>query len=113
MDRKIACTQAELRDRQSQLPVQWAVVALPSRACHYPKFSLGHGKISQFYQWEMRSKTVQVGVHPELQKWAEKQFAGAKLTDVRRVARIKKIAEAMAVHPGRSIPRLCGSPYAV
>ena len=25
----------------------------------------------------------------------------------------KKIAETMAVHPGRSIPQLCGSPYAV
>jgi Transposase DNA-binding len=56
---------------------------------------------------------VQVGVHPEPQQWAEKQFAGAKLTDVRRVARVKKIAETMAVHPGRSIPKLCGSPYAV
>src|SRR5499426_2127774 len=61
----------------------------------------------------MRSKTVQVGVHPEPQQWAEKQFAGAKLTDIRRVARVKKIAETMAVHPGRSIPKLCDSPYAV
>src|SRR5215475_8422667 len=61
----------------------------------------------------MRSKTVQVGVHSEPQQWAEKQFAGAKLTDVRRVARVKKIAETMAVHPGRSIPKLCDSPYAV
>jgi Transposase DNA-binding len=56
---------------------------------------------------------VQVGVHPEPQQWAEKQFAGAKLTDVRRVARVKKIAETMAVQPGRSIPQLCDSPYAV
>ena len=56
---------------------------------------------------------MQVGVHPEPQQWAEKQFAGAKLTDVRRVARVKKIAETMAVQPGRSIPQLCGSPYAV
>ena len=56
---------------------------------------------------------MQVGVHSEPQQWAEKQFAGAKLTDVRRVARVKKIAETMAVHPGRSIPQLCGSPYAV
>src|SRR5262244_3989038 len=61
----------------------------------------------------MRSKTVQVGVHSEPQQWAEKQFAGAKLTDVRRVARVKKIAETMAGHPGRRIPKLCGSPYAV
>jgi hypothetical protein len=56
---------------------------------------------------------LSVSVHPEPQKWAEEQFAGAKLTDVRRVARVKKIAETMAVHPGRSIPKLCDSPYAV
>src|SRR5678815_4706727 len=61
----------------------------------------------------MRSKTVQVGIHSEPQRWAEEQFAGAKLTDIRRVARVKKIAETMAVHPGRSIPQLCRSPYAV
>ena len=54
-----------------------------------------------------------VGVHQEPQRWAEEQFAGAKLADIRRVARVKKIAEAMAVHPGRSIPQLCRSPYAV
>ncbi len=35
------------------------------------------------------------------------------MTDIRRVARVKKIAEAMAVHPGRSIPKRCRSPYAV
>jgi len=52
-------------------------------------------------------------VHPEPQQWAEEQFAGAKLPDVRRVARVKKSAETMAVHPGRSIPKLCDSPYAV
>ena len=56
---------------------------------------------------------MQGSVHQEPQRWAEAQFAGAKLTDIRRVARVKKIAEAMAVHPGRSIPRLCRSPYAV
>jgi hypothetical protein len=56
---------------------------------------------------------LQVGVHQEPQRWAEEQFAGAKLTDIRRVARVKTIAEAMAVHPGRSIPQLCDSPYAV
>ena len=56
---------------------------------------------------------MQVGVHQEPQRWAEEQFAGAKLTDIRRVARVKTIAEAMAVHPGRSIPQLCRSPYAV
>lgn len=52
-------------------------------------------------------------MHEEPQGWAEEQCAGTKLTDLRRVARVKQIAEAMAVHPGRSIPPLCGSPYAV
>jgi transposase-like protein len=56
---------------------------------------------------------LQVGVHQEPQSWAEAQFAGAKWTDIRRVARVKTIAEAMAVHPGRRIPQLCHSPYAV
>jgi hypothetical protein len=56
---------------------------------------------------------LQVGVHQEPQRWAEEQFAGAKLTDIRRVARVKTIAAAMAVHPGQSIPKLCRSPYAV
>jgi hypothetical protein len=56
---------------------------------------------------------LRVGVPQEPQQWAEEQFAGAKLTDVRRVARVKQIAEAMAVHPGRRIPTLCCSPYAV
>ena len=56
---------------------------------------------------------MQVGVHQEPQSWAAPQFAGAQLTDIRRVARVKTIAEAMAVHPGRSIPPLCHSPYAV
>jgi Transposase DNA-binding len=56
---------------------------------------------------------VQVAIHPEPQQWAEEPFTGAKLTDVRRVARVKKIAETMAVHPGRSLPPLCGRPYAV
>jgi hypothetical protein len=51
-------------------------------------------------------------VHAESQRWAEEQFAGAKLTDIRRVARVKTIAEAMAVHPGRSIPKLCRNLYA-
>jgi hypothetical protein len=35
------------------------------------------------------------------------------LTDIRRVARVKTIAEALAVHPGRSIPQRCRSPSAV
>ena len=56
---------------------------------------------------------MQGSVHQEPQRWAEAQFAGAKLTDIRRVARVQTIAEAMAVHPGRSIPQLCDTPYAV
>ena len=56
---------------------------------------------------------MQGSVHQEPQRWAEAQFAGAKLTDIRRVARVKTIAEAMAIHPGRTIPQLCDSPYAV
>jgi hypothetical protein len=52
-------------------------------------------------------------MHHAPQRGAEKQFTGTKLTDIRRVARVKTIAEAMAVHPGRSIPQLCDSPYAV
>ena len=35
------------------------------------------------------------------------------MTDIRRVARVKESAEAMAVHLGRRIPKLCRSPYAV
>ena len=46
-------------------------------------------------------------------RWAEEQFTGAKFTDIRRVARVKTIAEARAIHPGRTIPQLCDSPYAV
>jgi hypothetical protein len=56
---------------------------------------------------------VQVDVYQEPQRWAEEQFAGAKLSDIRRVARVKTIAAAMAVQPGRSIPQLGSSPYAV
>jgi Transposase DNA-binding len=52
-------------------------------------------------------------MHHAPQRWAEEQFAGTKFTDIRRVARVKTTAEAMAVHPGRSIPQLCDSPYAV
>jgi hypothetical protein len=56
---------------------------------------------------------LQVDVRQEPQRWAEEPFAGAKLTDIRRVARVKTIAETMAIHPGRTIPQLCRSPYAV
>src|SRR5919197_6300555 len=66
-----------------------------------------------YFANEIRRNALQVGVHQESQKWAEEQFAGAQLNDIRRVARVKTIAEAMAVHPGRSIPQLCDTPYAV
>ena len=56
---------------------------------------------------------MQVEVRQEPQRWAEEPFAGATWTDIRRVARVKKSAETMAVHPGRSMPPLCRSPYAV
>ena len=56
---------------------------------------------------------MQGSVHHAPKRWAEEQFTGAKLTDIRRVARVKTIAEAMAIHPGRTIPQLCDSPYAV
>jgi hypothetical protein len=61
----------------------------------------------------LRSHALQGSVHHAPKRWAEEQCAGAKLTDIRRVARVKTIAEAMAIHPGRSIPQLCDSPYAV
>jgi hypothetical protein len=56
---------------------------------------------------------LQGTVHHAPKRWAEEQFTGAKLTDIRRVARVKTIAEAMAIYPGRTIPQLCDSPYAV
>jgi len=56
---------------------------------------------------------LQGSVHHTPQRWAAEQFAGAQLTDIRRVARVQTIAEAMAGHPGRSIPQLWASPYAV
>jgi hypothetical protein len=52
-------------------------------------------------------------VHHAPKRWADAQCAGAQLTDIQRVARVKTIAEAMAVHPGRRIPQLWDSPYAV
>ena len=52
-------------------------------------------------------------MYQEPQRWAQAQFAGATLTAIRRVARVQKIAEALAVHPGWSIPKLWRSPYGV
>jgi hypothetical protein len=56
---------------------------------------------------------LQGSMHHAPKRGAEEQFAGAKLTDIRRVARVQTIAEAMALHPGRTVPQLCDSPYAV
>ena len=39
---------------------------------------------------------MQGSVHHAPKRWAEEQFTGAKLTDIRRIARVKTIAEAMA-----------------
>ena len=59
------------------------------------------------------SNALQGSVCHAPKRRAEEQFTGAKLTDIRRVARVKTIAEAMAIHPGRTIPQLCDSLYAV
>src|SRR5262245_19078388 len=88
-------------------------VAPQLTACHYPKLSLDDGKLQLFCQRETRSNALPGSMQHAPKRWAEEQFAGTKLTDIRRVARVKTIAEAMAVHPGRSVPQLCDSPYAV
>ena len=62
---------------------------------------------------EIWSNALQGSVCHAPKRWAEEQFTGAKLTDIRRVARVKTIAEAMAIHPDASIPQLCDSLYAV
>lgn len=49
----------------------------------------------------------------DLGAWAETQFWGANLSDVRRVRRLIKVGRAMAEQPGASIPELCESPYDV
>jgi hypothetical protein len=103
---------AAIQERTREI-IEGALVALLFTACHYPKLSLGHGKLQLFCQRETRSNALPGSMHHAPQRWAEEQFAGTKLTDIRRVARVKTIAEAMAVHPGRSIPQLCDSPYAV
>lgn len=45
--------------------------------------------------------------------WARKQFAGANLSDKRRVRRLVKLGRAMAENPGATIPELCATPYDV
>lgn len=45
--------------------------------------------------------------------WAKRHFGGIELADVRRAARVVTIAEAMATHPGHSIPQMFDHPYEV
>ena len=44
-------------------------------------------------------------------EWAEEQFEGAELSDVRRVGRAITIAEALVASPGTSLPQLFARPY--
>lgn len=44
-------------------------------------------------------------------EWAEGQFEGAELSDVRRVGRAITIAEALMESPGTSLPQLFARPY--
>lgn len=44
-------------------------------------------------------------------KWAVAHFGGAELSDVRRVARVVTIAEAMTASPGKCLPQLFAHPY--
>lgn len=43
-----------------------------------------------------------------MREWAEEEFRGAELSDVRRVERAITIAEAMAASPGASLPQMFG-----
>ncbi len=47
------------------------------------------------------------------QTWAKRHFGGIEMADVRRVARAVTVAEAMAKHPGHSIPQMFEQPYEV
>ncbi len=46
-----------------------------------------------------------------LRAWAEAQFGGAEMSDVRRVERTITIGEAMAASPGASLPEMFGCTY--
>ena len=46
-------------------------------------------------------------------EWAEHNFTGAEMSDVRRISRVITIAEAMASSPGSSIPEMFAHPYDV
>jgi hypothetical protein len=55
-----------------------------------------------------------MSIHKQsVKEWAEMQFGGAELGDVRQVERVIKIGQAMANKPGKSIPQLCDSWYDV
>jgi hypothetical protein len=43
--------------------------------------------------------------------WAEEHFGDTPFSDIRRTERVIRIAEAMAAHPGASIPQLFAHPY--
>ncbi len=47
------------------------------------------------------------------QTWAKTHFGRVEMSDVRRVARVVTIAEAMATHPGHSMPQMFENPYEV
>jgi hypothetical protein len=47
------------------------------------------------------------------QSWAQRHFSAIEMGDVRRVARVVTIAEAMARTPGATIPQMFEEPYAV
>ena len=47
------------------------------------------------------------------QTWAKTHFGRVEMSDVRRVARVVTIAEAMATHPGHSLPQMFENPYEV
>jgi hypothetical protein len=51
--------------------------------------------------------------HADPRTWAENNFAGAEMSDPRRVSRVVTIAEAMAASPGKTIPDMFASTYDV
>ena len=52
-----------------------------------------------------------VGEAATAREWAEEQFEGAELSDVRRVGRAITIAEALIASPGTRLPQLFARPY--
>ena len=51
--------------------------------------------------------------HLDPKTWAENNFAGAEMSDLRRLDRVVTIAEAMAASPGKTIPDMFASTYDV